>query len=69
MKTYQVGFSVRVSCGDDLSAHRIEVPVEAPSAESAAKQLADALEVIVSAERRAGERPTSAAVPKGAGKP
>jgi hypothetical protein len=56
MKSYQVGLTLRVADGEDQTAHRIEVPVVAASAENAAKQLADAVEAIVSAERRIGQK-------------
>lgn len=49
MKSYYVGFTVRVDCeGEEQTGHRIQVPVTALNAEHAANSFAYALGVVAS---------------------
>lgn len=68
MKTYQVGFTLRVSDGEEQTAHRMSIPVEALSSEHAANCLARALvELYKTFNTKPAEDGKSAS--KGAGKP
>lgn len=60
MATYQVGFSVRVTSGDQAESIRLEFPVEASSATNAAAQLGAALQTVIAAEKRVGAKESKA---------
>jgi hypothetical protein len=70
VKTYQVGFSFKVSDGEQQTAHRVSVPVDGLSAEHAAKSLAYALGVLAkdANTKPADEAAKTHPAPKGGGK-